>query len=131
MRHPPNGSSPLPSDKLRLVIIYYLSLPQSSPLTKDQIADLEAELKKAGVGDGIKAFEYVRKVREIMQMSTMGGSMIGTEKPGSSLVGGWEGGFGALSKGVRKLRGFLANLTTLIACLHSALVHGSPEGWWI
>ncbi|KAG8894058.1 Vesicle trafficking between the ER and Golgi [Tulasnella sp. 408] len=99
LRHPPNGSTPLPSDKLRLVIIYYLSLPQSSPLTKEQIAEFETELKKAGVGDGIKAFEYVRKVREIMQMSNMGGSMVGAEKAGSSLVGGWEGGFGALSKG--------------------------------
>lgn len=58
------------------------------------------------MGDGIKAFEYVRKVREIMQMSTMGGSMVGAEKAGSSLVGGWEGGFGALSKGVRGLRSF-------------------------
>ncbi|KIO28386.1 hypothetical protein M407DRAFT_14746 [Tulasnella calospora MUT 4182] len=99
LRHPPNGSTPLPSDKLRLIIIYYLSVPQSSPLTKDQIAEFETELKKAGVGDGIKAFEYVRKVREIMQMSNMGGSMVGAEKAGSSLVGGWEGGFGALSKG--------------------------------
>ncbi|KAG8894964.1 Vesicle trafficking between the ER and Golgi [Tulasnella sp. 403] len=97
LRHPPSGSSPTGMDRLRLVIIYYLSLPQSNPLSKEHIAEMEGELKKAGVTDGLKAFEYVRKVREIMQMSTMGGSIVGGDKGGSSIVAGWEGGFGALS----------------------------------
>lgn len=82
------------------MIIYFCSVQQSP--TKDQITDLETELKKAGVGDGIKAFDYVRKVREISQMSTLGGAVVGADKGGRSIVGGWDGGFGALSNRVSR-----------------------------
>ncbi|KAG9008863.1 Vesicle trafficking between the ER and Golgi [Tulasnella sp. JGI-2019a] len=95
LRHPPSDSNPTAADKLRLVIIYFCSVQQSP--TKDQITDLETELKKAGVGEGMKAFDYVRKVREISQMSTLGGAVVGADKGGRSIVGGWDGGFGALS----------------------------------
>ncbi|KAG8864796.1 Vesicle trafficking between the ER and Golgi [Tulasnella sp. 330] len=95
LRHPPSDSNPTSADKLRLVIIYFCSVQQSP--TKDQITDLETELKKAGVGDGIRAFDYVRKVREISQMSTLGGAVVGADKGGRSIVGGWDGGLGALS----------------------------------
>ncbi|KAG8968624.1 Vesicle trafficking between the ER and Golgi [Tulasnella sp. 419] len=100
LRHPPSSSSPTAEDKLRLVIIYYLSLAPNvaQALSKEDIAELEAELKKAGAD--VQAFGYVRKVREVMRMSGFaGGSGFGGGASGGGGGGGtgWEGGFGALS----------------------------------
>lgn len=98
LRNPPAGSSPTPADKLRLAIIYYLSRSGSTSLSKDDVAELEAELKKCGAD--LRAFEYVRKVREIMRMSTMGGLGVGTA-PSQNQSSGWDSGFGALGSRVR------------------------------
>ncbi|GBE77652.1 Protein sly1 [Sparassis crispa] len=74
LQHPKAETAPTPVDKLRLVIAFYLSSPDNS-LSKDDIAELEKELK--GAGADIAAFEYVRRTREISRMtvpSTMGGN---------------------------------------------------------
>ena len=51
-------SAPTADDKLRLVLVYYLSSPDTA-ISKDDIAELEKELKAAGAD--VSAFEYVRK----------------------------------------------------------------------
>ena len=45
-------------DKLRLVIVFYLSVPDNT-ISKEDIAELEKELKAAGANTA--AFEYVRR----------------------------------------------------------------------
>jgi sec1 family domain-containing protein 1 len=63
-----------PEDKLRLVLIFYLSSPDNA-LSKEDIAELEKELKAAGAD--VSAFDYVRRHREISRMtmtSTIGGT---------------------------------------------------------
>ncbi|KAF7338452.1 Sly1 vesicle trafficking sec1-like protein [Mycena venus] len=64
------GDSPAlsPEDKLRLVLVFYLSRGSDNALSKDDINELEKELKSAGAGVG--AFEYVRKLREVERMGT-------------------------------------------------------------
>lgn len=86
-------------DKLRLVIVYYLSTSDSA-LSKDDINELEKELKNAGAD--VAAFEYVRRTREISKMTapnTVGGSA-------TPIIGGQQGGelfkgFSALGNKVR------------------------------
>ena len=58
LRHPKGGANPTPTDKLRLVLVWYLSAPDSA-ITKEDVAELEKELKAAGAD--IAAFEYVRQ----------------------------------------------------------------------
>ncbi|EIW86931.1 Sec1-like protein [Coniophora puteana RWD-64-598 SS2] len=61
-------------DKLRLVLVFFLSSPDNA-ISKDDIAELEKELKTAGAN--VAAFEYVRRTREISRMSvaaTVGGT---------------------------------------------------------
>ncbi|PBK76913.1 Sec1-like protein [Armillaria solidipes] len=55
-----------PQDKLRLVIVFYLSSPDNA-ITKDDITELEKELKSAGAD--VSAFDYVRRTREISKMT--------------------------------------------------------------
>jgi len=57
---------PTPTDKLRLVLVYYMSAADGT-ISKDDIAELETELKNAGADT--RPFEYLRKTREIMRMS--------------------------------------------------------------
>lgn len=57
---------PTPADKLRLVLVYYMSAADGT-VSKDDIAELEKELKNAGADT--KPFEYLRRTREIMRMS--------------------------------------------------------------
>jgi sec1 family domain-containing protein 1 len=63
-------------DKLRLVLVFYLSSPDHA-ISKDDITELEKELKSAGAD--VSAFDYVRRMREISRMtmssSTTGGSL--------------------------------------------------------
>ncbi|TCD68081.1 Vesicle trafficking between the ER and Golgi [Steccherinum ochraceum] len=85
--------APTPVDKLRLVIVFYLSSPDSA-ISKDDIAELEKELKAAGAD--ISAFEYVRRTREISRMtvpSVMGGTstpVLGGGTPGGELFKGFS-----------------------------------------
>ncbi|KAF9011059.1 SLY1 protein [Cyathus striatus] len=107
-----------PGDKLRLVIVFYLS-SADNVISKEDIAELEKELKSAGAD--IAAFEYVRRTREITRMSasvSMGGT--GTATPNAGVQGGElfkgfsalgnrltdrlkEGGFENLLSGVKNL----------------------------
>ncbi|KAF9444597.1 SLY1 protein [Macrolepiota fuliginosa MF-IS2] len=75
-----------PQDKLRLIIVFYLSAPDNA-IGKDDVAELEKELKSAGAD--ITAFEYVRRTREISRM--MSGSLganTGTSTPNATGQGG-------------------------------------------
>ncbi|CCL98104.1 uncharacterized protein FIBRA_00098 [Fibroporia radiculosa] len=93
LRHPKDGVTPTPSDKLRLVLVFYLSSPDNA-ISKDDIAELEKELKSSGAD--IAAFEYVRRTREISRMtvpSAMGGSSTpsqGGVTPGGELFKGFS-----------------------------------------
>ena len=85
-----------PTDKLRLVLVFYLSSPDNAISSAD-IQELEKELKNSG-GD-VSAFEYVRRTREISRM-TLSSASVGTNTP----VGGQGGelfkGFSALGNRV-------------------------------
>ncbi|TBU63829.1 Sec1-like protein [Dichomitus squalens] len=86
LRHPKNGATPTPTDKLRLVLVWYLSAPDSA-ITKEDVAELEKELKAAGAD--VAAFDYVRRTREISKMmapSALGGAS--TPVPGNTTPGG-------------------------------------------
>ncbi|KAJ3802254.1 Sly1 vesicle trafficking sec1-like protein [Lentinula aff. detonsa] len=78
-----------PLDKLRLVLVFYLSSPD---LSKDDVAELEKELKSAGAD--VAAFDYVRRTREISKM-TVSSTLGGTSTP----VGGASGQGGQLFTG--------------------------------
>ncbi|KAI0669779.1 Sec1-like protein [Trametes maxima] len=96
LRNPKADVFPTAVDKLRLVLIWYLSVPDNV-ISKDDITELEKELKAAGAD--VSAFEYVRRTREISKMavpSALGGSS--TPVPGASTPGGeLFKGFSALS----------------------------------
>jgi hypothetical protein len=83
-------------DKLRLVLVFFLSVPDNA-ITKDDIAELEKELKSAGAE--VSAFEYVRRTREISRM-TSSISVTGTSTPS---VGGVASQGGELFKGFSAL----------------------------
>ncbi|KAF8899134.1 Sly1 vesicle trafficking sec1-like protein [Infundibulicybe gibba] len=87
LRAPRPDGAFTPADKLRLVLVFYLSSPDNA-LTKEDISELEKELKAAGADVG--AFEYVRRTREISRMTMSGaGSGTGTATPN---LGGGQGG---------------------------------------
>jgi hypothetical protein len=121
----PRADDPFtPLDKLRLVLVFYLSAAGNT-LSKDDIAELEKELKAAGAN--VAAFEYVRRTREITRMasSNVGGSSTPV------LGGGGQGGelfkgFSALGNRVSALLYFLR--PGLISVNLTA--HGPPEGRW-
>ncbi|KAL4069809.1 Sec1-like protein [Scleroderma yunnanense] len=98
-----------PEDKLRLVLIFYLSSPENV-VSKDDIAELENELKGAGVDPA--AFEYVRRMRDISRM-TVSAAVGGTSTP---VLGSGQGelfrGFTALGNRLtdRLKEGGLENL---------------------
>lgn len=100
LHHPKGDAAPTPSDKLRLVLVWYLSAPDSV-ISRDDVVELEKELKAAGAN--IAAFDYVRRTREISKMmgpSAMGGAT--TPVPGNSTPGGeLFKGFSALGNRVR------------------------------
>ncbi|KAL0580836.1 Vesicle trafficking between the ER and Golgi [Marasmius crinis-equi] len=80
-------------DKLRLVLVFYLSSPDNA-LSKEDIAELEKELKSAGAD--LAAFEYVRRTREISRM-TLSVATGGTNTPLGGGAG--QGAGGELFKG--------------------------------
>ena len=92
LRNPKPGVAPTAGDKLRLVIVFYLSVPDSA-ISKDDIAELEKELKAAGAD--VSAFEYVRRTREISRMTVpaAGGTstpVLGGGTPGGELFKGFS-----------------------------------------
>ncbi|TDL28548.1 Sly1 vesicle trafficking sec1-like protein [Rickenella mellea] len=85
LRSPKGDGKPSALDKLRLVLVYYLS-SADNVISKDDVTELEKELKSAG--SDVAAFEYVRRTREISRMSvptTVGGSA-------TPVIGGQQGG---------------------------------------
>ncbi|KAI6136429.1 Sec1-like protein [Pisolithus sp. B1] len=98
-----------PEDKLRLVLVFYLSSPNNA-VSKDDIAELEKELKSVGVD--VAAFEYVRRMRDISRM-TVSAVVGGTSTP---VLGSGQGelfrGFTALGNRLtdRLKEGGLENL---------------------
>jgi sec1 family domain-containing protein 1 len=93
------GANPTATDKLRLAIVFYLSMPDNA-LSKDDVAELEKELKAAGAD--VAAFEYVRKTREISRM-TVPSAVTGTSTP-STDRGELFKGFSALGNRVSCFR---------------------------
>lgn len=83
-----------PEDKLRLVTVFYLSVPDSA-VTKEDVAELEKELKSAGADTA--AFEYVRRTREISRMTS--GSLGASTGASTPNLGGVAGQGGELLKG--------------------------------
>ncbi|KAJ3575253.1 hypothetical protein NP233_g1239 [Leucocoprinus birnbaumii] len=78
-----------PQDKLRLVIVFYLSAPDNA-ISKDDVIEFEKELKSAGAD--VAAFEYVRKTREISRMmSGTLGANTGASTPNLGSVAGQGG----------------------------------------
>lgn len=98
-----------PEDELRLVLVFYLSSPDHA-VSKDDIAELEKELKSVGVD--VAAFEYVRRMRDVSRM-TVSAVVGGTSTP---VLGGGQGelfrGFTALGNRLtdRLKEGGLENL---------------------
>ncbi|GJJ07194.1 hypothetical protein Clacol_001394 [Clathrus columnatus] len=88
LKHPKPNVTPTPEDKLRLVIVWYLSVPDHT-IAKDDIAEIEKELKAAGAN--IAAFEYVRRTREISRMVVpTGTSTPAMPPPGGELFRGFS-----------------------------------------
>ena len=58
IRNPKSEMKPTAEDKLRLAIVFYLSMPDNA-ISKEDVAELEKELKAAGAN--VAAFEYVRR----------------------------------------------------------------------
>ncbi|KIK70581.1 hypothetical protein GYMLUDRAFT_32622 [Collybiopsis luxurians FD-317 M1] len=65
------------TDKLRLVLVFYLSSPDNA-ISKEDVTELEKELKAAGAE--VAAFDYVRRTREISRM-TLSNTLGGTSTP--------------------------------------------------
>ncbi|KAG9291999.1 hypothetical protein G9A89_017898 [Geosiphon pyriformis] len=106
-------------DKLRLFIIFYLSVDE---VTREDMSDYEAALREAGCN--LAALEYVKKVREITRMNIMsnpvpqssgfgfqGFSSIGNKLTDRLKEGGLGGGFENLISGVKNLLPTRKNLT--------------------
>lgn len=109
LRAPRQDGAFAPEDKLRLVLVFYVSSPENV-VSKDDIAELEKELKNAGVDTA--AFEYVRRMRDISRM-TVPMAVGGTSTP---VLGSGQGelfrGFTALGNRLtdRLKEGGLENL---------------------
>ena len=92
-----DGTHYKPEDKLRLVIIYYLTAPDNA-VSKEDFAELEKELQASGAE--VAALQYVRRTREISRMSVtaagfgagMGGSGAGIGSATPILGGSGQGG---------------------------------------
>jgi len=91
-----------PVDKLRLVLVFYLSAADNA-ISREDILELEKELKSAGAE--VAAFEFVRRTREISRMaSSVSSGSVGTSTPSLGSVGqGGElfKGFSALGNKVQ------------------------------
>ena len=85
LRAPRPDGTFTPLDKLRLVLVFYLSSPDNA-ISKDDIAELEKELKSAGAD--VSAFDYVRRTREISRMTISASASGGNMTP----VQGGQGG---------------------------------------
>lgn len=102
--------------------MFYLSSPDNA-ISKDDIAELEKELKSAGADTA--AFEYVRRTREISRM-TVSAAVGGTSTPVLGGQGELFRGFTALGNKVRIFeRLSLRHLTSLFPAHRP-----SERGWF-
>ncbi|CAE6513514.1 unnamed protein product [Rhizoctonia solani] len=109
LRGKPETGTPSPEDKLRLVLIYFLSVPDNQ-ISKDDLAELEKELKAAG--SDTLVLDYVKKVRDISRMTSLA-APVQAPSQGGELFRGFsalgnrltdrlkEGGFDNLLSGVK------------------------------
>jgi Sec1 family len=113
LRSPKGEGKPTAVDKLRLVLVFYLSSPDNA-ISRDDVNELETELKKQDAD--IAAFEYVRRLREISRMIV---PSVGSSTPVPGIPGGGGGG-GELFKGFSSLgnrvRVFLSPKKEYIPC---------------
>ncbi|KAF8079017.1 Sly1 vesicle trafficking sec1-like protein [Lyophyllum atratum] len=113
LRAPRPDGAFTPLDKLRLVLVFYLSSPDNV-ITREDINELEKELKAAGAD--IAAFDYVRRTREISRMTMSTSTASGNQTPNLGSVAGQGGelfkGFSALGNRLtdRLKEGGLENL---------------------
>jgi hypothetical protein len=124
LRAPRTDGSLDPIDKLRLVLMFYLSAADNA-ISREDIAELEKELKSAGAD--LASFEYVRRTREISRMtSSVSAGSVGTSTPSLGGVAGQGGelfkGFSALGNKVQlgkssNIYHFLINLSSLLTAL--------------
>ncbi|KAF8167473.1 Sly1 vesicle trafficking sec1-like protein [Crassisporium funariophilum] len=98
LRAPRPDGDMTPTDKLRLVLVFYLSAPDNA-ITKEDVNELEKELKSAGAD--VAAFEYVRRTREISRMTSS--ISTGTGGTATPVLGGVAGQGGELFKGFSAL----------------------------
>jgi sec1 family domain-containing protein 1 len=89
-------ASPTALDKLRLALVYFLSVPDNA-LSRDDVAEIEKALKAAGADTA--ALEYVRKSREIARM-TVPSAATGASTPSTVDRGELFKGFSALGNRV-------------------------------
>ncbi len=132
LRAPKGEGKPTPVDTLRLVLVFYLS-SQDNAISKDDVAELEAELKKQGAD--VAAFEYVRRLREISRMIV---PSVGAATPVPGIYGGGGGGGGELFKGfsslgnrVRPLSFHLPRreLIVCLSCVYSSQTDSKKAAW--
>jgi len=97
LRSPKGEGKPTAVDKLRLVLVFYLS-SQDNAISRDDVTELEAELKKQGAD--VAAFEYVRRLREISRMIV---PSVGAATPTPGTYGAGGSGGGELFKGFSSL----------------------------
>ncbi|KAI8984658.1 Sec1-like protein [Mycotypha africana] len=104
-----------PEDKMRLFLIYYLSMVEEIP--KDDMETYEKALSEAGCD--MEPLNYIKKVRALMRMTSLMSSSAAPPQGGSDLLrgfstignklsdrlkeGGLGGGFGNLLSGVKNL----------------------------
>ena len=80
--------------------MFYLSSPDNA-ISKDDIAELEKELKAAGAD--VSAFDYLRRMREISKMTMSASATGGSSTPVTVQGGELFKGFSALGNRVRAL----------------------------
>ncbi|KAF5312827.1 hypothetical protein D9619_002714 [Psilocybe cf. subviscida] len=98
LRAPRTDGELTPNDKLRLILVFYLSAADNA-ISKDDVQELEKELKAAGAD--VAAFEYVRRTREISKMTSS--ISMGTGGTATPVLGGVAGQGGELFKGFSAL----------------------------
>ncbi|KAF9515531.1 hypothetical protein BS47DRAFT_1293696 [Hydnum rufescens UP504] len=102
----PNAANPTPEDRVRLAIVVYLSSPSTS-FAKEDWVEIEEELQNAGAD--IRSLNYVKRMREINQLTTLTITQGSGQGQGGELFKGFsrltdrlkEGGFDNLLSGVK------------------------------
>ncbi|GAA5898805.1 hypothetical protein JCM6882_004003 [Rhodosporidiobolus microsporus] len=97
LRRPPTESTTNPEDKLRLLLCFYFSMIATGSekgLGREDLAEYERALAEAGAEMG--AWEFAKKLRDVMRMSNLGAT---PAQPSAMQAAGRDlmGGFSSLS----------------------------------